>query len=139
MKSRFAFGPFVAVGVALFLAVACTGQGEGQRCQLANGNDDCQDGLVCYAANLITLPGGGNSNADICCLVDRTQSTEDICKQATITPGSDSGIPDTGIPDTGTDSSSKDGAADGAADGSGDGASTDAAGDASSDAPSDGG
>lgn len=137
MKSRLAFGPVAALGLALLLAAACTGQGEGQRCQLGNGNDDCQDGLICYAATDITLPGGGSSNSDICCPVNRTAAVEEICKQANVTPGSDASIPDTGTPDTGTDTGAKDGAADGGTDAASDGA-VDAA-DASSDAADDGG
>lgn len=143
MKSRFALGPLAALGLTLLLAAACTGQGQGQRCELAgNGNLDCQDGLICVAAANITLPGGGSSNSDICCPVNRTTATEDICKEATVTPGSDASIPDTGAPDTGVDSSSKDGAsdaADGGADGGADGASSDASSDAPVDAPDGGG
>ncbi|HEX7605047.1 MAG TPA: hypothetical protein VF316_25695 [Polyangiaceae bacterium] len=136
MKSRLAF-----LGLALFLAAACTTQSEGQRCQFANGNDDCDNGLACVEGKLITLPGGGNSNADICCPVDRTQAVEDICKLSPVTPGSDASIPDTGTPDSAADTGAKDGASDAsdaASDAGSDGASSDA-GDASSDAADDGG
>ena len=133
MRSRLVF-----LGLALFLAAACTTQSEGQRCQIANGNDDCDNGLVCVEGKLITLPGGGNSNADICCPVDRTQAVEDICKLSPVTPGSDASIPDTGTTDSATDTGAKDGASD-AGDASTDGASSDGAGDASSDAADSGG
>ena len=129
MKSRLAFGPVAALGLALLLAAACTGQGEGQRCQRANNiSDDCKDGLTCIAAP--------NGNADVCCPADPRQATEEICKQAPVTPGSDASIPDTGTPDTGADSAVKDGASD-AADGSSGDASPDGASDGSSDGSSD--
>jgi len=143
MKSRFAFVPVAALGLALVLAAACTGQGEGQRCQVnavdqaGNGTSDCQDGLVCTPASKIVLPGGQNSNADICCPADRTQATETICLQPAVTPGSDASIPDTGTSDSATDTGAKDGASD-ASDAGSDGASSDA-GDASSDAADSGG
>jgi hypothetical protein len=112
------------------LSASCTGQGEGERCQLANGNDDCQSGLVCYAASTITLPGTTNqSNADICCPANRADSTEDICKTGNATPTSDASINDSSSnPDTGTDAS---GDATGS-DATGDATSSDASGDATS-------
>jgi hypothetical protein len=133
MKSRLAF-----FGLALLLASACTTQSEGQRCQTANGNDDCDNGLVCYKAAEIYLAGGQSSNADICCPVDRTQAVEDICKLSPVTPGSDASIPDTGTSDSASDTGAKDGASD-AGDASTDGASSDGSADASSDAADSGG
>ena len=43
------------------LASACGAQGEGERCNADNGNDDCQEGLVCKTSREL------ESNADICC------------------------------------------------------------------------
>ena len=56
-------GCSLALGAGLlgFLLPACGKQGEGQRCDVANGNDDCEDGLVCTKKkDLGTL-------SDICC------------------------------------------------------------------------
>ncbi len=119
----------VALGTAalfVVLSASCTGQGEGERCQLANGNDDCQSGLICYAANTITIPGTtSQSNADICCLPNRVASTEDICKLSASTPQSDAAINDSSATtDTGTGDASSD-------TGSGDATSSDGASDAS--------
>ncbi len=39
---------FVSVTVSvLFFAVACSKQGQGERCNTSNGSNDCDDGLVC--------------------------------------------------------------------------------------------
>jgi hypothetical protein len=39
---------------ALVASVACSNQGEGQFCSMANGNSDCQDGLQCIRAPGVT-------------------------------------------------------------------------------------
>ncbi|CAN5326195.1 hypothetical protein BH09MYX1_BH09MYX1_41400 [soil metagenome] len=126
---------FVSVGALAAVVVSCTGQSEGQRCQVQNNDDDCQSGLICTAAAQITIPGTGKaSNADICCPLDRSQATEDICKVSAISPGSDAGLTDsstvldTGTPDAASDGQATDAGSDGATDGGSD---------ASSDAPND--
>jgi hypothetical protein len=48
--------------VVLF-AVACADQGEGDRCDPANGNADCESGLVCVKAERLALVDVGA----ICC------------------------------------------------------------------------
>lgn len=54
--------PLLAATVAAAaLFAACSQQGEGERCTIENGNDDCGEGLVCTSAEQL----GGN--ADICC------------------------------------------------------------------------
>ncbi len=71
---RFAFP---AAALALVALLACSNQGEGERCDhLASngGNDDCQDGLVCTPSS--SLNGAGY---DACCPVDRTQATTSVC------------------------------------------------------------
>ena len=62
---------------------ACSNQGEGERCELGNGDDECKDGLICTAA--VQLPLGFNSS-DRCCPVDRSQSTTEECRVGTTGP-----------------------------------------------------
>jgi hypothetical protein len=51
--------------LALALADGCSQQGEGERCDLAaNGDADCQSGLVCKKASLLQL---GSDQTDRCC------------------------------------------------------------------------
>ena len=90
-----------SAGLAIALVVSCAGQAEGDRCQLANGNDDCQAGLVCTQGAKL------NRNYDLCCPPEGTTVTSDSCKVAPISPGSDAAISDaattdTGVKDTGT-------------------------------------
>ena len=60
--------PSRAVVVAILAApfstqlVACAGQGEGERCERKNGNDDCQEGLVCKSSKDL----GGNADTTAC-------------------------------------------------------------------------
>lgn len=118
-----------SAGVAIALVVSCAGQAEGDRCQLANNNDDCQAGLVCTQGAKL------NRNYDLCCPPEGTAVTSDSCKVAPISPGSDAAITDgsttdTGVKDTGTTDSSSDAASDAS-----DASATDS-GDASADAAS---
>jgi hypothetical protein len=48
---------------ALLASVACADQEEGQRCDPANGNNDCASGLVCIRADRLALVEVGA----ICC------------------------------------------------------------------------
>ena len=68
----------VAVVAALssgFIALtACSNYGEGERCEVGNGNDDCANGLQCTPAAQLT-----GSNSDRCCPVNRSTATEPIC------------------------------------------------------------
>ncbi len=94
-----------AVVCLLFAAVACSNGSEGDRCEFDNGNDDCQDGLVCIPATprqgapFVVNPPYNNS--DRCCPLDRTTATHPACIE--LAGGtSDSGIPDATPGDTGT-------------------------------------
>ena len=92
----------LGVGAALAMALApgCTTHGEGGRCNPNNktstgGFADCDSNLVCTSGLLLALPdGGGTSQADICCPVDRSTATTDICKGSPVSPGSDASITD---------------------------------------------
>jgi hypothetical protein len=73
---------FAFVGVCAVLMGACADASEGDRCEVANGNDDCSNGLVC-------VPGGPT---DICCPEDRSLATTPGC-QVSATPAGEAGIP----------------------------------------------
>lgn len=79
--------------------VACSDQGEGDRCQAENGNADCQSGLVCLAAGAKNFNGGVGfvnapyNNSDRCCPADRSRATHPACTQPTNSGAGDSGIP----------------------------------------------
>jgi hypothetical protein len=129
------------VGVLLALLLggfitlaACSNYGEGERCQAENGNDDCQDGLVCLAASQKGFNGGtGTVNppfntSDRCCPPDRSTATHPACTLLTgsIT-GQDSAPPgDTGpeadapVADSPTDTNTLPDVADANADADGD-------------------
>jgi hypothetical protein len=81
-------------GIAL-VAAACSNGGEGDACNYLaenNGDDDCQDGLICYQASMLN-----NAGTDLCCPPDRAQATTTACAISASAPGVDSGIPgDTG-------------------------------------------
>jgi hypothetical protein len=72
-----------------WIALACSNQGEGERCELRNGNDDCQDGLICNP----TQYQGSNR----CCPVDSAAATHPACVTPTSPITADSAPP----PDTG--------------------------------------
>lgn len=108
------------------LAASCTGQGEGQRCQSANNNDDCQSGLVCGKAKT-----SSGTNFEVCCPPAGQTASDPLCIEAPPSPGSDASITDGASTDTGSNDGQSDATSD-AADAS-DTGTTDS-GDASSDA-----
>jgi len=96
---------------------ACSNQAEGERCQAENGNDDCQDGLVCLAASQKDFNGGTGfvnapyNNSDRCCPLDRDNATHPACVNLQTTVTGDGAAPpaETGpTPDAATDSSQAD-------------------------------
>jgi hypothetical protein len=66
----------LAVLLGLMLAplavVSCSRQGEGERCSLDNGDEDCDqdEGLVCTSSDVLKNP----YNTDICCPADGTST-----------------------------------------------------------------
>jgi hypothetical protein len=104
------------VGVACWLVLsACSNNGEGERCQIDNVNDDCENGLVCLTKSQVNQ---GYNNSDRCCPPDRSTATHPACTQLqnpvagdssppadTGPVATDSGSTDTGI-DTGSDAAS---------------------------------
>lgn len=90
-----------------FVFQACSKQGEAMRCEVANGNDDCDPGLYCV--------GRECCSDTICCPADRASATTPECRgaAATVTDSgtsetaadtgtTDAGTTDTGAADTGT-------------------------------------
>lgn len=85
---------FVVASVCIAIAGACSNQGEGERCEIENGNEDCKtsEGLICYRAEQLT-----NTDSDRCCPPDRTKATHPICKETVDISGADAFAPaDTG-------------------------------------------
>jgi len=68
------------VGASAIFMGACSNQSQGDRCDTQNGNDDCQDGLVCV------------SGKNVCCPQDPAMATVIEC-QAPSTAGGEAGIP----------------------------------------------
>jgi hypothetical protein len=67
--------------VGAVLASACSNQGEGEFCTIANGNNDCQDGLECMAAPGVTA----SVNKNRCCPIPPGQPTTSACALNTST------------------------------------------------------
>jgi hypothetical protein len=83
---------------ACVLLVACSDQGEGERCDLANGNNDCQAGLVCKPPTEVHV----NGDYDVCCPLDPNKATPgSVCATGSSSLG-DSSAPE---PDSGDESS----------------------------------
>lgn len=79
-------GPLLASLVGMFVAAACSNNGEGERCDFDNGNDDCQDGLVCVPATAQGNRGAGYgtvnalyNSSDRCCPLPRSLGTHPAC------------------------------------------------------------
>jgi hypothetical protein len=90
----------LALGLGALGGPGCSAQGEGERCDhfpgdnpSINGNDECQDGLVCTPAFNIATTG----DYDRCCPQDLTMATVAACE-----PG---GTLDGGSPSAGRDAS----------------------------------
>jgi hypothetical protein len=130
--------------------VACSGEGEGQRCSTnddqggpggniaaagsnANGTSDCSDGLLCYPAAKLgsaaaQYASGYDPSLGICCPVTRyAGDSVAICATTPSPPGGDAAPPaDSGTSETGSESDAGDAAASSSADAQTD-AQTDAA------------
>lgn len=69
---------FGALACALIL-LACSKQGEGERCDLNSGSLDCDVGLICRSADQLSLPGEQRGWA-LCCPPDEAQPQVDACR-----------------------------------------------------------
>lgn len=106
----------VSVLIAIAAIPACSNYSEGERCESANNNLDCQSDLTCTPAAQLT-----NTTSDRCCPSDRALASETVCK---VPPSGGTAASDAAASaETGITTDP--------------GSSTDA-GDASSDAPTDG-
>lgn len=105
---RHGFG-FLFFGSAIVLATglvasSCADGGEGDACSTLNGNDDCQDGLVCKDKDNV------HYTHDVCCPQAVQLATTPVCAEQVGSVVSEGGLPpeggtaDTGAPpsDTGT-------------------------------------
>ena len=70
-----------------FVFQACSKQVEGERCETANGNNDCDPGLYCVQRECCS--------DTICCPAERSAATTSECKGAATTP-TDAATTDTG-------------------------------------------
>lgn len=91
--------PWIAAAALLLTfglsgAVACSNQGEGERCDPNNANEDCASGLTCQKIE--------GQESPLCCPPPPQPATVSAC-----IPGRplqpDSGTSDTGVPDATTD------------------------------------
>jgi hypothetical protein len=129
------FSPIaLAASLVAVCVVACSGESEGQRCELTDdpggdndgpGGSDCASGLECYSAGElggIALSYASTQNDPsfgICCPDDRANATTSICALFTSVSGdaapppatdaasdgpSETGTADASAPDVGTDS-----------------------------------
>jgi hypothetical protein len=62
----------------LGVVTACSNYGEGERCDVNNNNDDCQNPLQCTPKAQINAPF---NSSDRCCPVDRATATHPACTQ----------------------------------------------------------
>ena len=104
MKRVLPYRTTAIIVLSLFAVVfttlgACSNQGEGDRCEVENGNDDCktEEGLICYPSEQLN----NKSNSDRCCPTDRTKATQAVCQTPVDVVGNDATAPtDTGPPIT---------------------------------------
>ena len=97
------------VAIGLTGAMACSNQGEGERCDPNNDNEDCASGLTCRKIegqeSPLCCPPVGEPATVSACIPGRTlqpdSGTEDTGTEDTGTE--DTGTEDTGTEDTGTE------------------------------------
>jgi hypothetical protein len=104
----------LAAVATLFVALACSNQGEGEVCDINNGNNDCQSNLVCARA-----PGVNEQstpNVFRCCPPEGQPGTVPACQ---VPLGFDAGMvppdaegeveagPDATVPDAGPEAASE--------------------------------
>lgn len=84
--------PFFAVALgALLWPVACSNQGEGQRCDWRNGNDDCESGLECIRVSQLSGATASVGDAALCCPHDPLAAKVDACLRVGQLIGADAG------------------------------------------------
>lgn len=93
LRSLAAFTVASALSTALLMP-ACSQQGEGERCEIINGDTDCDDGLKCVSKNDLA-----EDATDRCCNPDQTTFTDSRCRPGTGSVEPMGGAPSTGGPD----------------------------------------
>jgi hypothetical protein len=83
-----------AAGLGLLLCLAlgwgCSKQGEGERCDIANADLDCETGLVCLGETQLSIKGRGVA---LCCPQFAANTTVDACRATASLPAE----PDAGL------------------------------------------
>jgi hypothetical protein len=69
--------PFFRVISCAALVLACSKQGEGERCDQNSGNLDCETGLICRGAEQLSNIEQG---ASLCCPPDGVAPTVNACR-----------------------------------------------------------
>ncbi|MBX3220700.1 MAG: hypothetical protein KF795_09285 [Labilithrix sp.] len=97
MRWRMGAALFLIVGGLTAAVAACSNQGEGERCEILNGDDDCKsdEGLSCYPADQLR-----DKTAERCCPRDRSKATHPACIAPTTVVGDAATPADTGPPPT---------------------------------------
>lgn len=91
------------LAVGFFSGSACSNQAEGARCDVANGSDDCDTGLVCTPASQLAI-GAKETGATwaVCCPPrGATQPTVEACYYQSTTTSNTGGAAGTGGTDSG--------------------------------------
>lgn len=73
----------LGVVACALLFTACGKQGEGERCDINSGRNDCETGLLCRSAELIGVEGRG---AALCCPPDDVPPTVTACLSGAALP-----------------------------------------------------
>lgn len=68
-----ALGSLALTGALVFATPSCSDQSEGERCDRANGDADCEDGLICKSKQDL------GTSSDICCPPELAQTTDLAC------------------------------------------------------------
>jgi hypothetical protein len=72
VRSQLSAAALMFAGALVF--VACSKQGEGERCELENGYDDCEAPLICKSV--------AGLNGQICCPQDPASASVAECRNA---------------------------------------------------------
>jgi hypothetical protein len=76
------------------ILTACSNYGEGDRCEVLNGHEDCENPLVCTPKAQLNVP---YNSSDRCCPENRATATHPACRVLENVVGGDAAPP----PDTG--------------------------------------
>ncbi len=91
-----------ALAAGAIAIIACSDQGEGERCDRRaenQGSNDCNSGLVCTAAGELNGATTTQIGEGRCCPVDRQTATTVVCSRAPAPAGGDAAPPpETGAP-----------------------------------------